>query len=258
MIRTLTLTLFCMLSLATFLAPHAYAQDTTKVRNEPGADDEDAAPVAAHKQKKTVSKIEEAPVAFGLIGGLNQAEFVIGGTASGAVNGILVGGIMDVHVGGVVHLETGLHYAMTGSQLTYYLEPTTWKINTIELPAIWQFKFGKPGMGHFFFGLGGYAALNVSGTDANGGTLVFGTGSNANLKAFDAGILFDIGYQLKDGLLFRIKGQGGLPNLNPQSESATIRTSAGSIEVGYLFGQPKKKHHHIVRSSADSDVEMKM
>jgi hypothetical protein len=195
---------------------------------------------------------------------LNQAALIVGGNGSGGVNGILFGGMLDVRLGGVAHFETGLHYVMTGGSGLYLTSgvTATWRVNTIELPVIFQFKFGRPGRNHFYIGAGGYAAYNVSGTSSASGyssaSMDIGSDNKAVLKTFDAGIIFDIGYQLKYGLFFRLKGQGGLTDLQPQTGLATIRSSASSLEIGYLFGAPRKAHRHGVRRDGNRDIEMKM
>ncbi len=241
--------------------PKAFCQNTKKQRQNKevaveDADNEDDTVQVASGKHRGYAKGKEAPIMFGVHGGLNDATLIFGGTASGAKYGILLGGIMDVHVGGIVHLETGLLYAMTGGSNIVYVNTYngqavsgdyTWGVNTIELPATFEFKFGKPGRNHFFLGLGAYVALNVNGSispnDVNGGTLKIGSSQTDDLKALDIGIGFDIGYQFKTGLFLRVRGQGGLNDLRAQSEGlyvGTIRTSSSVFEVGYLFGKVAK------------------
>jgi hypothetical protein len=172
----------------------------------------------------------------------------------------MAGGILDFHLVGVLHLETGLFYAVTGGTgiELYNGEAVTFTVNTVELPLTLTFKFGKPGRNHFCLGIGSYAAYNVSGfVTPDDLTRKFSIGSSNTdfIKAFDAGIGLDVGYQLKNGLFFRLRGQGGLSNLQPAIDGVSIRTQSTSLIIGYLFGAKAK---HYARRVTNDDIEMKM
>jgi len=257
-----TITVFLLAISSIFYAPQIFGQDTSKVKtSNHDTDDEDDAPQAPVHKKKEVVKGQDAPVSGGFLVGWNEASLVIGSNKSPAVNGVVIGGILDFHLVGVLHLETGLLYAMTGGSGIILVggEIATLNINTVEIPVTFELKFGKPGRNHFCIGLGGYAAYNVSGSispgDVNGGTLKIGSGYGDQIEAFDAGISLNIAYQLKNGLFFRIRGQGGLSNLQPNAGYDAINTESGSLEIGYLFGEKTK---HTKRRNANDDVEMKM
>jgi len=159
------------------------------------------------------------------------------------------------------HLETGLLYQMTGGSgiVLGNGEITTFNVNTGELPVTFELKFGRPDRNHFCLGFGGYAAYNVSGSispgHVNGGTLKIGSDMGDQIKAFDAGVSLDMSYQLRCGVFFRIRGQGGLSNLQPNTGYAAIRTQTGSLEIGYLIPGKAK---HARRRNTDDDIEMKM
>ncbi len=261
-----------------FFAPRAKGQDTSRVRHPKQVitdeDSEDDAPQPAQKKKRAAAKMHDAPVCLGIAGGLNDATLIIGGNGSGAKYGPVLGGVMDIHLVGVLHLETGLYYAMTGGSNIYYQDAYTgqfvsgyyvWTVHTLEVPLTFEFKFGKPGHARFCLGLGGYVGYNIAGSlspgDINGGTLKIGSDGSDDLKALDLGVAIDIGLQLKSGLFFRIRGQGGISDLEPKQEElgtyvGTIRTSCTRFEVGYLFNNGKKsKSRH---GADDRYLEPKM
>lgn len=259
--KIITISLLAVASIC--YTTHALGQDTSKAKQQKeinaDAEDEDAvAPTEklANKKMKPGSPV----VTAGFMGGLNQASFVIDGTTSSPLNGVLAGGSIDFHLAGVLHIETGLFYAMTGGTgiELYNGQTVKFTVNTVELPVTVTFKFGKPGRNHFCLGIGAYTAYNISGfVTPDDVTRKFTIGSDNNdfIKALDAGVGLDVGYQLKNGLFVKLRGQGGLSNLQPAAEGVTIRTQSTSVSIGYLFGNKRHPHHH---TRNNDDLEMKM
>jgi hypothetical protein len=139
------------------------------------------------------------------------------------------------------------------------------------LPFTLLDKILLPDGSKIFLGLGPYLVLNAGGKVKESGiygngtsALNIGSNSNDDLKAFDFGINFQAGYELKNGIFIRGNYQLGIANQQPQiattilpgpgEAASSIKTKNFAITLGYLGGNKKpkktvpKKYYYMVRS----------
>jgi hypothetical protein len=161
--------------------------------------------------------------------------------------GIGAGGIIDYDFDDHIYIEPGLFYEMTGAKISENGANVTYNINTLEIPINAEYKFGKQKNGsYYFFGIGIYAADNISGklSDGQSRTLDIGSAANDDIKAIDIGAGLNIGIVAKNHYLFRMHSQVGILNLSPASNSDnSIKTYAFGITIGYFVCGKKPKQN---------------
>ena len=183
--------------------------------------------------------------------------------------GLKIGAIVDIGFTKHFSLQPGLFYNMKGAQERYTSTVTTengslrtdevkndFRIDYVELPVNFQFKFGQS-HGQFFFGAGPYVAVALNGTitNVNGTSVVTPSGrviANENNKStsarigntladdirpIDGGVNLNLGYMSRVGLFVRGNMGLGVANILPEGDSDNyIRNSGMGLSVGYLFG----------------------
>ena len=187
--------------------------------------------------------------------------------------GARLGCIIDIPFTNNLYLQPGIFYAMNGTKISATAngqdangnpasvnENVAFHVNTIEVPVNVLYKFGVPGTGRFFIGAGPFVGYNFGGHikasgSANGNTasanekLHFGNDANNDAeKNIDYGVGVNLGYEMANGLLFRLRYQLGLANLAVESSGAgnlsSIKSSSFGVNVGYLFGKQAKQKTH--------------
>ena len=184
--------------------------------------------------------------------------------------GLKIGGIIDIGFTRHFSLQPGLYYNMKGAQERYSTTTTNengsfrtdevrndFRIDYVELPVNFQFKFGQPRYGQFFFGGGPYVAAALSGTitNSNGSSVVLPSGRvitagnqrstdahigntvNDDIRPLDGGLNLNLGYISPMGLFVRGNLGMGLANILPEGDADNyIRNWGMGVSVGYLFG----------------------
>lgn len=186
--------------------------------------------------------------------------------------GLKVGGVVDIALTPHISIQPGLFYDAMGAHETYTTSNVNeagvgtthdtkydYRIDYLQIPANFVYKFGSPRRGQFFLGAGPYLAFalggHVSNTDVttvrHGNGTVTSTsnstdynlhvGNNANtddVKGADAGLNFNLGYEFPMGLFFRANAGVGLVNVMPGGDNNNyMRNNSFTLSVGYLFGK---------------------
>ncbi len=176
------------------------------------------------------------------------------------------GAIAEVPLLNNLTLQPGLFYTTrsTKSNVSVFIFDIeqTYSINYLELPVNLQYKTGNPGEGRLFVGIGPYIGYVIGGftnTEVGGsgfsllggGTnpledlangkekISTGTDSTDEVRPFDFGANFNVGYELPMGLIFRAQIGMGLLNTAPLSDAAKQKNWAGCISIAYLFNPGK-------------------
>jgi hypothetical protein len=254
-----------------FFTPYSYGQNSKRAAREINTDnnqgdDETEVPSENIRPKKSHTYHHTGnPIVIGIAGGLNFSDLVYGnGDGYGLRTGGTLGVLLDAHIGGRFYFQPGLFYASTGGSgfihdgHTYNNDKVY--LNTLDVPLSLVYKFGHSST-HFYLGLTAFVGYNFSGTysDASGsGSLKIGSSSTNDIKAVDIGAGINLGVELKSGLFFNLKDREGLSDLTPDGlgTSTPIRSSSGSLTIGYFFG--RQGAHRRVRGRDDRYLERKM
>ena len=168
-------------------------------------------------------------------------------TKAGFTAGLLASIALGPHFG----FMPALNFVQKGG--TYKSENSKDKttLNYIELPLNFVYN-ARSIAGNFFVGAGPSLSMGLSGKDKfeeNGGRPVesdihFGSGSDDDLKGFEAGINILAGFQLRGGFLITANYNAGLSNIGNIDEADPVKTKYHNryfgIRIGYMFGGKKK------------------
>lgn len=178
---------------------------------------------------------------LGVIGGLNFANANVtqnGVSQKGtSITSFHAGILIDNPLSAGFYLQPQLLFSgkgtkgLGGQANVYY----------IEIPVNVVYKYDM-GLGRLFAGLGPYGAIGVIGVrkfDSESHNMTFGSGNEADIKRFDAGVNFAGGYELNSGLLLALNYNLAITN-NLTGSDAHIANSHlwyFGISLGYLFGK---------------------
>lgn len=186
--------------------------------------------------------------------------------------GLKVGGVVDIALTPHISIQPGLFYDAMGAHETYTTSNVNeagvgtvhdtkydYRIDYLQIPANFVYKFGSPRRGQFFLGAGPYLGFAVGGRVSNSdvvtvhhgnGTVTSASnttdynlhiGNNANtddVKGVDAGLNFNLGYEMAMGLFFRANASAGLVNIMPGGDANNyMHNGSFTLSVGYLFGK---------------------
>lgn len=184
--------------------------------------------------------------------------------------GVKLGGVLDVGITRSFSIQPGLFYSMKGATQDFTTYSTVgntvqsqetkynYRIDYLEFPVNFQYKFSHSPMGHYFIGAGPYWGLALGGraTMETGTTVVnynngfvtsrdrgssyyLNIGNNPavdDVRRFDMGLNFNAGYQFRHGLLLRANYGLGLVNILPGGDANNYMRNWGlGLSVAYLF-----------------------
>ncbi len=186
------------------------------------------------------------------------------------IPGLKVGGIVDIGVTRMFSIQPGLFFSMKGAQNDFTrtfsapggvyrerIERRT-RINYMEIPLNFQFRFGHFRRGGFFLGAGPYLAIATGGKvdyerttrlQNGGGTIrdreedtydleIGNDPDDDDIKGADAGINMNLGYMGPHGFFVRGNMGIGLANIIPDGDDDYSAKNFGvSATVGFLFGR---------------------
>jgi len=192
----------------------------------------------------------EASLIFSNYTGESQGSAV----STTAKVGVRAGLSINGSISNALFIQTGLLYVANGYKESGILATGTVNVNTLELPALFTYKFGAPHTNGFFIGLGPYVAINLSGTEKTTGsyggggssTLLIGSDASTDeLKRFDFGFGLNAGYGLITGITISAHYQRGIVNLVPGGNSQNTEYNSNyGIALSYLFGSNSNNNNH--------------
>ena len=180
---------------------------------------------------------------FGVKGGVNFASMTF--SASGmdispkSIVGFHLGPVADFELQESLYFNTGILYSLKGYKvkmdfLGESIEGTA-KINYLEIPLNFAYKFSISETSNFFVQAGPYLGYALSGKEKSDGEttdIEFGDGG---MKRFDFGIGIGAGLELGP-ITPSLSYQFGLANLSDDSE-VTIKNKVLQFSVAYMFGK---------------------
>ncbi|RPD40290.1 porin family protein [Chitinophaga barathri] len=187
-----------------------------------------------------------AQTKFGIVAGPSWSSYTekVGGDkeTSDLLTGFRAGITADLQLADEFYIQPSLLYTGKGGKDEILGFDTRLRINYLELPINFMYK-PEVGNGNLFIGLGPYLAVGLSGKNKTvlGNNLVendieFGDEID-EIKRFDAGANFQVGYELPMGLNFGLFTDLGLINLRGNGDSDnSFRNTAFGVNVGYKFG----------------------
>ncbi|OKS85478.1 porin family protein [Mucilaginibacter polytrichastri] len=154
------------------------------------------------------------------------------------------GGFVNYNLPHQFALQSGIGVSNKGVEIVQDAITTTPHITYLDLPLNIVKKFKFPGLGMYYFGGGGYAAMALSGkykfetpNSVSSEKLEFG--SSKDLQRFDTGLNFTTGLELNNHLLFDIRYAYGFKDIStyPLKDTGTskIRNKLLTISLGYAF-----------------------
>jgi hypothetical protein len=187
----------------------------------------------------------QSKTTFGISGGVNFAKIAVSleGTSLSASTGSLTtfsaGVFADAPVSTNFSIQPGLYYTGKGGSTTVDNETQKAKLYYLQLPV--NVVYNVPvTAGKVFFGVGPYAAYGLSGTQEATGIasrdVKFGSDVDSDIKRTDFGATGLVGFNFKNGLLFKANYDLGLSNTTPNNEMGIkSKNRVFGVSVGYTF-----------------------
>ena len=188
-----------------------------------------------------------AQVKFGVTAGPSFSSYTgktLGGSkqTSKLLTGLRAGVTADLQLADEFFIQPSLMYVGEGGVSKGSLDLKT-RINYLELPINFMYK-PEVGDGNLFIGLGPYFAYGLGGKNevSQNGTKVsqdisWGNDNVGQLKRFDAGANFQVGYEFPMGFNVGLHTDLGLVNIRGKGDSDnTFKNTSFGVSVGYKFG----------------------
>lgn len=164
--------------------------------------------------------------------------------------GITAGLFTKLPLSSDISFQPGLNFVQKGYIVKDDIGTETANLNYLELPL--NFVYSKSVSNGLFIGAGPSIAYGLSGSDKlkykDGGMpdqsdkVHFGSGADDDVKPFDFGANFIVGYQFKGGFLITGNYTLGLSKINNEDdsvESGSIKNNYFGVKLGYVFGKNK-------------------
>ena len=184
--------------------------------------------------------------------------------------GLKLGGVMDIAFQSNFSIQPGLFYSVKGAKEDYIASSQTesgvittheikndFRLNYLEIPINFQYKFGPHKYGQLFVNAGPYFAFALGGKVANDDITIVDRpngvvtvtdratkynlriGNNAatdDVKKGDMGINLGLGYQFSGGIFIRGNFGIGVINIMPGGDANNfMRNDNFALSIGYLF-----------------------
>lgn len=159
-----------------------------------------------------------------------------------SILGYKFGAVLDIGIVKGFYIQPGLFYTMKGGEYDLLGGQTTKKIkmNYLEVPLNFAYRFDFDGAGAVFAAVGPYLGIGMSGkikTTTTGITadqdIKFGSGNDES-KKLDYGLNFGVGYISPINLYLRVQYGLGLANISNPSGSSQ-KHGVFSVSLGYAF-----------------------
>jgi len=179
---------------------------------------------------------------WGIKGGVNFANmsFTVDqfDVSPKSITGFHLGLVSDFKLQESLHFNTGLLYTLKGTKGEMEGVSGSIKINYLEIPLNFAYKFPINETSDFFIQAGPYLAYALNGKEKGGGEttdLEFGTD---NWKRIDFGLGFGAGVEFGP-IVTSLNYQLGLANLADDPD-VKAKNKVFQISVAYMFGKKEK------------------
>jgi hypothetical protein len=184
----------------------------------------------------------QAQIKFGPKAGLNLSTMTLKNSGIAldpkTLVGFHIGVLSEIPLEGNFVLQPALLFSSKGSKYSYYGTDESISPSFIEIPVNAAYKFDLGNM-KLVLNAGPYFAYGIGGKIKSGGesqSIEFGSGDNADLKAFDYGLGLGAGLEITN-FLISLNYEFGLANLIPgATEGSEAKSRVFGISVGYFFG----------------------
>jgi hypothetical protein len=162
--------------------------------------------------------------------------------------GFTAGVTMSSPLGKKFAFRPSLNFVQKGGKQTDEGSSDKTTFNYIELPLNFVYNAGTP-KGMFFIGAGPSLSIGLSGKDkwkdgseSGSDDIKFGSGDDADLKSFEAGINVLAGYQFKGGFFVAANYDAGVNNIAPDDPQFNTKyhNRYFGIRIGCMFGGKTK------------------
>jgi len=152
--------------------------------------------------------------------------------------GFHIGGNAEIPVAPDFYLQPGLLFSTKGAKFKNSDVKTN--LSYIEIPVNFIYK-PVLGDGKLLLGVGPYAAFAVGGKYKSGSMstdIKFGSNTDDDMKRFDAGGNFLVGYELSNHLSAQLNAGLGLVNIGnraPGDSKSSLKNTGFGLSIGYRF-----------------------
>ena len=152
--------------------------------------------------------------------------------------GFHIGGNAEIPVAPDFYLQPGLLFSTKGAKFKNSDVKTN--LSYIEIPVNFIYK-PVLGDGKLLLGVGPYAAFAVGGKYKSGSAstdIKFGSNADDDMKRFDAGGNFLVGYELSNHLSAQLNAGLGLVNIGnraPGDSKSSLKNTGFGLSIGYRF-----------------------
>lgn len=161
--------------------------------------------------------------------------------------GLKAGAYIKVPLMSGFYVELGLLYSMKGyrqelnNPITMSFDKIKYRtnVNWLELPVNLGYDFNIRNAGKIFATVGPYFGFALSGKqkvdddDSKEHKLDFGSARGDDMRPFDFGFNFGLGYQIPLGLYLRAQYGFSVANLAPEKEYGNYKNRVFAVSVGY-------------------------
>jgi len=152
--------------------------------------------------------------------------------------GFHIGGNAEIPVAPDFYLQPGLLFSTKGAKFKNSDVKTN--LSYVEIPVNFIYK-PVLGDGKLLLGVGPYAAFAVGGKYKSGSAstdIKFGSSTDDDMKRFDAGGNFLVGYELSNHLSAQLNAGLGLVNIGnraPGDSKSSLKNTGFGLSIGYRF-----------------------
>ncbi|WP_158538723.1 porin family protein [Chitinophaga skermanii] len=179
-----------------------------------------------------------AQAKWGVVAGPTFSSYTLKVLGSKSTSDIITnfrGGVtLDLPIADEFYVQPSLLYTGKGGKGDFLTRDVKTNLHYLELPVNFMYK-PEVGAGNLFIGIGPYLAYALGG-NVNGNSIDFGNQAG-ELKRFDVGGNFQVGYELSNGINFGLYTDLGLVNLAGDGDSDnSFRNTSFGVNIGYKFG----------------------
>ena len=145
----------------------------------------------------------------------------------------VVSGKTSAQLGIMAHKEFSEHFALQPALMYCGKGAKDASLNYLELPVNLVYMKGE---GHgFFVSIGPYIGYAIGGKGVSIGKKADSTSLDWSVKSVDFGAQAAFGWQLSNGLIFKLNYDIGIPDLNLESNGEKITTGTFMFSIGWLL-----------------------